>query len=121
MARKTTKFRTEMEPVERPSRTQKKRDLEQLYNLGEVLLELPQGKFDRVYMPDELRTAMLAARNMTVFSARKRQLQFVRGLMRDSDVLQIRESLEQIDHANQKKRPMPPRPTPSAQGVEEER
>ena len=103
MARKITKFRTQMEPVERPSRSQKKRDLAQLYDLGEILLALPQGKFDRVELPDDLRKAMVAARNMTVFSARKRQLQFVRGLMRESDAITIRESLERIDHANQKK------------------
>ncbi|WP_291995216.1 ribosome biogenesis factor YjgA [Candidatus Accumulibacter sp. ACC003] len=77
-----------------PSKTQRKRAMEALQELGKELVDLPADRMKRVEMPDDLREAVRATQRMTRHDeARRRQLQYVGRLMRDVDPEPIRRSL----------------------------
>jgi ribosome-associated protein len=79
-----------------PSKSQRKRDMHALQDLGERLVALPVGQFDRLALPPELVDAVGLARKVTSREGRRRQLQYVGKLMRraDVDAEAIRASLE---------------------------
>jgi len=76
--------------AERPSKTQRKRAMHALQDLGERLLELNRDQIARVELPPAVREALEAARTITAHEARRRQMQYVGKLMRtlDGDTLQ---------------------------------
>jgi len=73
------------ETYDGPSRSQKKRDVEALQDLGALLVELPAAQFKRMELPDELRAAVTACRKITQNGALRRQKQFIGKLMRGLD------------------------------------
>jgi len=80
------------------SRTDAKRESEEVQKLGEQLLELRAELFARLALPDKLVDALDELKRITNFEGRRRQAQFVGKLMRnlDEDDLQaIREALEE--------------------------
>lgn len=79
-----------------PSKTQRKREMHRLQDLGEELLELNRDQFARIALPAEVRAAIDAARPITAHEARRRQLQYVGRLMRPLDPTALRQA---IDHA----------------------
>ena len=70
---------------EPPSKSQKKRDMSALQDLGQALLELPAERLSKIDMPDALRIALADARRFTKHEARRRQLQYIGRLMRAID------------------------------------
>lgn len=70
---------------EPPSKSQKKRDMSALQDLGQALLELPAERLLKIDMPDALRSALADARRFTKHEARRRQLQYIGKLMRAID------------------------------------
>jgi len=64
-----------------PSRTELKAASERLQDLGEELLTLRADLFEALPLPEELKDAILDARRITAFGARRRQLQFIGRLM----------------------------------------
>jgi len=70
---------------EPPSKSQKKRDMSALQDLGQALLELPAERLLKIEMPDALRIALADARRFTKHEARRRQLQYIGKLMRAID------------------------------------
>ena len=80
---------------ERPSKSQRKRDMTALQELGEELLGLSASALDRIPMPQALRDAVDQAKAITAHGGRKRQLQYIGKLMRDIDAAPIREALQQ--------------------------
>ncbi len=80
---------------ERPSKSQRKRDMNALQELGEALVELPESALRKITMPEELRDAVHQARAIKAHGGRKRQLQYIGKLMRNIDATPIREALEQ--------------------------
>jgi ribosome-associated protein len=81
-----------------PSKTQVKREMLALQHLGEELVRLDAGRFAalarEVELPERLVDAVAAARTITAWGARKRQLQFIGKLMRDQDPAPIRRRLD---------------------------
>lgn len=77
-----------------PSKTQRKRAMEALQELGKELVDLPADRMKRVELPEDLRDAVRAAQRMSRHDeARRRQLQYIGRLMRDVDPEPIRRSL----------------------------
>ena len=69
-----------------------------LQQLGEQLVALDAGRFAALAreaaLPERLVDAVAAARSITAWGARKRQLQFIGKLMRDQDPAPIRRRLD---------------------------
>ncbi|HWJ94633.1 MAG TPA: ribosome biogenesis factor YjgA [Telluria sp.] len=67
---------------DRPSKSEMKRQSNELQKLGEQLVDAPRDRVKRVPMPDEVRDAILMCQTITNHEGRRRQLQFVGKLMR---------------------------------------
>ncbi len=79
---------------DRPSKTQRKKEMLALQDLGAELLHLSDEQLATVPLPETLRDAVLEARRITDFEGRRRQLQFVGKLMRSTDAAPIRERID---------------------------
>jgi len=79
---------------ERPSKTQRKQQMHELQDLGAELVELGAEQIDAIELPEALREAVLEARRMNRFEARRRQLQYIGKLMRFVDAEPIRARLD---------------------------
>ncbi len=86
-----------MQDEEKPSKTQRKRAMHELQELGERLVELNPGQLAEMALPEALRDAVEQARRITRREARRRQLQYIGRLMRSVDPEQIREKLQAWD------------------------
>lgn len=76
----------EFEPeYDRPSKSELKRQSNELQKLGEQLIEAPRDRVKRVPMPDEVKDAILMAQTITNHEGRRRQLQYVGKMMRSLD------------------------------------
>jgi len=82
---------------ERPSRTQRKKEVEALQALGERLVALNAAQLGVVPLPDELREAVLEAQRIRSREGHRRQLQYIGKLMRGIDPAPIRAALERWD------------------------
>jgi ribosome-associated protein len=89
--------------VEEKSRSQRKREVQALTDLGARLTELAPEQLRHIELPPELREAIEAYRAITSRGARRRQLLFIGGLMRRVDSSGIEVALAAIDqgHARQ--------------------
>ncbi|MBK6632077.1 MAG: DUF615 domain-containing protein [Betaproteobacteria bacterium] len=84
----------------RPSKSQKKRDMHALQEMGAALVEVSAERLARIDMPDALREALREAQRLTRHEARRRQMQYIGRLMRDIDPAPIREALDAINGAS---------------------
>jgi ribosome-associated protein len=82
---------------DRPSKTQRKREMHDLQELGERLVQLNDDQLDAIGLPDSLRHAVDEFRRFTKHEARRRQMQYIGRLMRDIDPSRIREKLKVWD------------------------
>jgi ribosome-associated protein len=82
-----------MDPQSGISKTQRKRDMHALQDLGAALVDLPADRLQQVDLPERLRDAVLEARKITKWGARRRQLQYIGRLMREADAQAIRSQL----------------------------
>lgn len=76
-----------------PSKTQRKKDMHALQEIGEQLVELDQKKLIEFNLPEILIDAINLARPMTKHGARRRQMQYIGRLMREVDMQPIQEKL----------------------------
>lgn len=76
-----------------PSKTRRKQAMLALQELGAELTRLSDAQLEQVEMPDNLRDAVVEARRITRFEARRRQMQYIGRLMRDVDPAPIRAQL----------------------------
>ncbi|MGV3569968.1 MAG: ribosome biogenesis factor YjgA [Ramlibacter sp.] len=67
------------------SRTELKKESDELQKLGEALLTLPAAAMDRLGLPEKLVEALDEVRRITNFEGRRRQMQYVGKLMRQLD------------------------------------
>ena len=81
---------------DRPSKSQKKREMQALQDLGQELVNLSQDQLDKFDLPDALYDALMDARRFTKHEARRRQMQYIGKLMRDIDTDPIAEHLAEI-------------------------
>ncbi len=77
------------------SKTRRKKEMHDLQDVGALLVELNNERLNQLTLPDTLRDAVVEARRITQFGARKRQLQYIGKLMRDVDPAPIRTKLDE--------------------------
>jgi len=82
------------EPDERPSKSQRKREMTALQDLGEELLALPVPKLRALPIPPELVEAVELAQRIHSREGLRRQRQYIGRLMRDVDVGPLRLALD---------------------------
>jgi len=79
---------------ERPSKSQRKRDMTALQDLGESLLRLTSAELARIDLPEELRQAITGSARITSHEARRRHLQYIGKLMRQVDPQPLRAAID---------------------------
>jgi ribosome-associated protein len=79
------------------SKTQAKKEADELQKLGEELTKLSAPQLKRMGLPDALLAALIEARSITSNVAGRRHRQFIGTLMRDVDPEPIRNALLGID------------------------
>jgi len=79
-----------------PSKTQRKKAMHALQDLGEELVNLSAEQLASFDLPETLREAIEQARRITAHEARRRQSQYIGKLMRDLDADGIRAQLDQL-------------------------
>ncbi len=84
------------DPDAPPSKSQIKRELHQLQELGRELVELPASRLSRLNLSDGLREAVELGRRIHAHGGRKRQIMFIGKLLRDEDAVAIRTQMEQL-------------------------
>lgn len=77
-----------------PSKSQRKREAEEMFQLGRTLVDLPDGRLKALPLDTQLREAVMFARSIRSHGARKRQLGFLAGLLRRAELDALLEALE---------------------------
>jgi ribosome-associated protein len=87
-----------------PSKTKRKATMHALQDLGEALVDLDPRRMaeltSAVALPEQLVDAIVAARSITAWGGRKRQLQYIGKLMREVDPEPIRHRLDAWAHGH---------------------
>src|SRR5689334_4013990 len=78
----------------RPSKTQRKKAVHELRDLGVELVELSEERLAAIELPERLRDAVMDARRITAHGARRRQMQYIGKIMRKVDAEPIRAALD---------------------------
>lgn len=84
-----------------PSRSQLKRDSQELRDMGAQLVQMPNAHLDKIAMDSTLLAAIKEARRLKSNDARRRQIQYIGKLMRNMDLTEIRNSVEKLNHQSQ--------------------
>ena len=82
---------------DRPSKSQKKREMTALQKLGEDLVNEPRDRVKRVPMPEDVRDAILECQGIKDFEGRRRQMQYVGKKMRsleEDEIAAIQRTLD---------------------------
>lgn len=80
------------------SKTQIKREADDLVALGKRIADLSQDQFDGMPLTDDLRQAIVVARKLSKGGAIKRQFKYIGKLLRSTDVEGINQAIErQLD------------------------
>ena len=80
---------------ERPNKTQLKRDMKVLHDLGRALVELAPSRLEEVTLSTRMYDAVFMAKKLKK-AALQRQLRFISGIMSEEDVETIQRQLKQI-------------------------
>ena len=82
-------LKRELKGGDEPSRTDLKKESDELQKLGESLLDLRSELMSKVDLPEKLVDAVADAKRITNFEGKRRQMQFIGKLMRklDDDVI----------------------------------
>ncbi|MGB0721302.1 MAG: ribosome biogenesis factor YjgA [Gammaproteobacteria bacterium] len=86
------------EEFEEKSKSQVKREMQALTDMGRSLVELNSSWLGRIELPDEVRRAVDDARAMSSHGARKRQIKYLGKLLRSVDSQAIGEALQALHH-----------------------
>ena len=84
---------TETDVEEKKSKSQVKREMQALRDLGKDLIELPESGLGKLSLSDKMRSAAIAAKGFKR-EALRRQIQHMGVLLRNEDVEQIQRELE---------------------------
>ncbi|TEA79073.1 ribosome biogenesis factor YjgA [Allopusillimonas ginsengisoli] len=79
---------------DRPSKSQVKRDMLALQDLGKQLVDLAPSQLKQLPLSEKLHDALLLAQRTTSREGRRRQIHYVGKLMRDADAPAIRAQLD---------------------------
>ncbi|WP_172203883.1 ribosome biogenesis factor YjgA [Niveibacterium sp. COAC-50] len=77
-----------------PSKSQRKRDMHKLQDMGAELVALSPARLAKVPLPERLHDAILEYARVGKHEAKRRQLQYIGKLMREVDPAPIREALD---------------------------
>ena len=80
------------------SKSQRKRELDDLKKLGMELLEFSDDALRQLVLPDVLLDAVRTAKRITSNGARKRQMQYIGKLMKEIDDAPVRQAVEDKKH-----------------------
>jgi ribosome-associated protein len=83
-------------PVERPSKSQLKREMHALQQLGAELTELPPDRLAQLALPDRLRDAIDEYLRTRSHEGRRRQMQYIGKLMRHADAEALHEAVAEF-------------------------
>lgn len=86
-----------MTEQERPSKSQLKRQMHELQELGVRLAELNAQQLDTIELPADLRDALDEAHRVTGRDSRRRHMQYIGRLMREVDPVPIRAKIAAWD------------------------
>lgn len=86
----------EFEDPDYVSKSQRKREVEALQDMGAELVKLSTDRIKKLDLPDELRTAVLECQRIKSNGALRRQMQYIGKVMRNIDVEPIAEQLAEI-------------------------
>ncbi len=78
----------------RPSKSQVKRDMHALLDLGRELIDLPPARLARLPLDEPLREAIALAQRIHSNEGRRRQVHYVGKLMRHADAAALRAQLD---------------------------
>ena len=78
---------------EGPSKSELKRQVRALQDLGDELVALPPAELDAIELPEDVRDAVAEGRRITAHGARVRQRLYIGKLLRRIDVEPIRAAL----------------------------
>jgi ribosome-associated protein len=78
------------------SKSQIKREMHALQDLGKELVNLPKEQFAKLELPEEIRDAIIEAHHIHQHGALKRQLQYIGKRLRDVNAQHIREQVETL-------------------------
>jgi len=85
--------------ADRPSKSQLKRDMLAVQDLGEELVNLSDERLESLSLPERLFDAIQLVRRIRAHEGRRRQMQYIGRLMREeADVEAIRRVLEDEHH-----------------------
>jgi ribosome-associated protein len=79
---------------DRPSKSQVKRDMLALQDLGKEIVELSSDRVKQLPLSEKLLEAVLLAQRTTSREGRRRQIHYVGKLMRDAPAEQIRQQID---------------------------
>jgi len=82
------------------SKSQRKRDANELLDLAKKLIAMPESRLKRMPMDDDLREEIEFARNIRAHGARKRQLMTVGKMLRKRDTEELIDAVNGIDQKN---------------------
>jgi ribosome-associated protein len=89
------------ESIDLPSRSQLKRENQELRDMGEQLVLLAKSNLEKITLDDSLKAAIKEARRLKNLDARRRQIQYIGKLLRKIDTTEIKHSLEKLNHQSQ--------------------
>lgn len=87
--------------VEKPSKSQIKRDMVELQKLGESMLKLSDLQLVRIPMPEQILESIRFAKTLKTHESIRRQLQYIGKLMREYDAEEIRLALKKNEMENE--------------------
>lgn len=82
-----------------PSKSQLKRDMLSLQELGTAIGELPQAQIDAIEMDERLREAFLELKRLKQGEAKRRHMQYIGKLLRDENPEPFQRALLESRHA----------------------
>lgn len=88
---------------ERPSKSERKREMQALQELGEAIVALSDGEFATIPLEGVLAEAILLARRLPLGEGRRRQLQYVGKLMRKIDTAPIAAAYAELQNGRQQR------------------
>jgi len=86
---------------EKPTKSQLKRDMKALQEIGERLVALNEKQLAKISMDEELLEAVLEARTLKNDESKRRKLQYIGKLMRHTDPEPLKTALAKIEFNKQ--------------------
>jgi ribosome-associated protein len=89
---------TDYDAQQEISKSQRKRELDELKTLGWKLLDFSDDALRQLLLPEQLLEAIRTAKKISAHGARKRQMQYIGKLMRNIDDAPVRAAIAAREH-----------------------